>query len=88
MKIIEIKPLENGGHRNQTYTGIFGNVPKGWAVIPDSIAIPETFPFVDIEVDGQTVTAMTAGTIPEPEPEPEPEPSTDEVLNALLGVSE
>lgn len=25
---------------------------------------------------------------PEPEPDPEPEPTADEVLNALLGVSE
>ena len=86
MRIIEIAALPNGAHRNQT--GTFSAVPDGWAVIPGSISIPDTFPFVNIEVDGQTVTAMTEGTVPEPEPEPEPEPTTDEVLNALLGVSE
>lgn len=81
MIIIEITALDNGAHRNQT--GTFSTVPDGWAVIPDSIAIPDTFPFVIIEVDGQTVTSMTAGTVPEPEPEPEPEPSTEDRVAAL-----
>lgn len=78
MRIIEITALDNGAHRNQT--GTFSTVPSGWAVIPDGIAIPDTFPFVNIEVDGQTVTAMTAGTVPEPEPEPTPDPTTEEIL--------
>lgn len=86
MNIIEIQPLANGAHRNQT--GTFRTVPEGWAVIPASIDIPDTFPFVNIEVEGQTVTSMTAGIVPEPEPEPEPEPTDTEVLNALLGVTE
>ena len=79
MRIIEITALENGAHRNQT--GTFAVVPDGWAVIPESIAIPDTFPFVDLEVDGHTVTAMTAGTVPEPEPEPEP--TAEERIAAL-----
>lgn len=86
MLIIEIQPQENGAHRNQTCN--LSTVPEGWAVVPDSITVPETFPFVDIEVDGQTVISMTAGVVPEPEPEPEPEPTDTEVLNTLLGVSE
>ena len=86
MRIIEINALPNGAHRNQTISGVIP-VSDGWAVIPDTIYIPDTFPFVDIEVDGQTVTSMTAGIVPDPEPEPEPEPTTDDVLNALLGVS-
>lgn len=86
MRIIEIVALSNGAHRNQT--GTFSAVSDGWAVIPDDIPIPDTFPFVNIEVDGQTVTSMTAGTVPEPEPAPELEPTADEVLNALLGVNE
>lgn len=73
MRIIEIAALDNGAHRNQT--GTFSAVPDGWAVIPENIVMPDTFPFVDIEVDGQTVTSMTAGTVPAPEPEPEPEPT-------------
>lgn len=85
MIMIEIAPLSNGAHRNQTE---ISTIPDGWAVIPGDMTIPETFPFVNIEVDGKTVTSMTAGTVPEPEPEPEPEPTTDDVLNALLGVSE
>ena len=65
MRIIEIAALSNGAHRNQI--GTFSTIPDGWAVIPESIVIPDTFPFVSIEVDGQTVTSMTAGIIPIPD---------------------
>lgn len=86
MRIIEISPLENSAHRNQT--GTFSTINDGWAVIPPSMTIPDTFPFVGVEAENGVVTALTPGTVPEPEPEPEPEPTADEVLNALLGVNE
>ena len=73
MLIIEIEALENGAHRNQT--GTFRTIPEGWAKVPSSITIPDTFPFVNIEVENGVVTSMTAGVVPEPEPEPEPEPT-------------
>ena len=87
MRIIKIKALENGAHDNQN--GTLSYVPEGWAIIPDTIEIPDTFPFVNIEVEDGVVTKMTEGIVPEPTPMPEPErePSTDEVLNALLGVN-
>ena len=81
MKIIEIQPLANGAHRNQE--GGLRTVPEGWARIPDGMEIPETFPFVDIQVEGQTVTSMTAGIVPEPEPEPEPEPTLEDRVSTL-----
>ena len=81
MRIIEIAPLENGAHRNQN--GGVSSVPEGWAVISDSISIPDTFPFVDIEVADGVVTAMTAGTVPEPEPIPDPEPTAEERISSL-----
>lgn len=84
MFIIEIEPLDNGAHRNQT--GDFRTLPEGWAGVPSSTEIPDTFPFVNIEVENGVVTSMTAGVVPDPEPEPEPEPTDTEVLNALLGV--
>lgn len=74
MKIIEIKALENGAHNNQTSNAIT-SPPSGWAEVPAGMAVPETFPFVDIEVEGNVVTKMTAGAVPEPEPEPTPEPT-------------
>lgn len=88
MRIIEIKALGNGAHRNQE--GRLSYIPEGWAIVPNDIVIPETFPFVNIEVENGVVTKMTEGIVPEPTPiiEPIPEPSTDEILNALLGVSE
>ena len=86
MKLIEITALSNGAHRNQTYNG--STVPDGWAVIPDGMAVPDTFPFVNLTVDGQTVTSMTAGTIPEPEPEPDPEPTAEDITLDLLAEIE
>ena len=73
MLIIEIAALENGAHRNQT--GTFRTIPDGWAVVPDGMEIPDTFPFVNIEAEDGVVTSMTAGVVPEPEPEPTPEPT-------------
>lgn len=82
MIIIEIQPQSNGAHRNQT--GNFHAIPTGWALIPEDVPIPETFPFVDLVlvVEGSTVVTMTAGVVPEPEPEPEPEPTEMEQLRA------
>ena len=94
MRLIEIKTNENGSHSNKT---TFGNVsiPDGWAVIPDSFGELQNFPFGEItieEINGVlTVTGWTPGEMPEPEPVPEPvepEPTADDVLNALLGVTE
>ena len=74
MQIIEIKAVENGAHNNQTSDAIT-SPPPGWAEIPAGMAVPETFPFVEIEVEKNVVTKMTAGVVPEPEPEPTPEPT-------------
>ena len=86
MKIVEIKSLPNGGHRN--HCGNFARVPDEWAVIPEGMETPN-FPFGEVkaeEIDGvMTVTEWIPGTIPEPEPEPEAEPSVEDMLNALVG---
>jgi hypothetical protein len=86
MRIIEITALDNGAHRNQTFHGV---LPEGWAVIPDDMET-ENFPFGEVEVaevDGvMTVTKWTPGVMPEPEPIPEAEPTTEDILNAMLGV--
>ena len=75
MKIIEIEPLDNGAHRNQS--GDMRTVSEGWAVIPAEVYIPDSFPFVDIVVENGVVTAMTAREVPAPEPQP-PTPKTAE----------
>lgn len=58
MTIIEIQTLYNGAHRNQS--GSFLSVPEGWAVIPEDMEIPSTFPFVDIVVNDGVVAEITA----------------------------
>ena len=76
MRIIEIAPLDNGAHRNQSYPGF---VPDGWAVIRDDLET-ENFPFGEVEVEEvngvMTVTKWIPGEMPEPEPIPEPEEET------------
>lgn len=64
MNIIEINALTNGAHRNQSGANV---LPEGWAIIPDDIIIPKSFPFVDIEVDGNIVTSMMARELPKPD---------------------
>ena len=85
MQIIEITALPNGAHRNQE--GTFRTIPEGWAVVPEEMEIPETFPFVDIEAEVGVVTSMTAGTVPEPEPKPEPKPEPEYVTYAELAAA-
>lgn len=81
---------ENGGRDIQSNSSWSAN-PYGddYAVVPDDMyeAIWETRGFCDIELseDGTEVVSFTAREIPV-FPEPLPEPTTDDVLNALLGV--
>lgn len=82
MTIIELAPKKNGAHHNQTVSGKI-TVPDGWAVIPEDMEIPETFPFVNVEAQDGIVTALTPGTVPEPEPEPKPTPTVDERVEKL-----
>lgn len=60
MYVIKIEAYENGAHDNQDGLNF---IPEGYAVIPENIMIPSSYPFVDIEVeevDGvQTVISMT-----------------------------
>lgn len=78
MTIIEIQPQSNGAHRNQTVSGAVA-VPDGWAIIPADMAIPGTFPFVELVVEGNQVVGMEPGTVPEPET---PAPTETEQLRA------
>ncbi|MBQ7974358.1 MAG: hypothetical protein IJ300_01545 [Clostridia bacterium] len=55
MKIIEIKALENGSHRNQI--GNFNVIPDGWAVVPDDMETPN-FPFGEFEVADENVVVV------------------------------
>ena len=94
MTIIEIEPLDNGAHNNNTIYGADPAafpVPEGWAVVPDVMEIPDTFPFVDITVNKKktppVVTSMTPGVVPPPEPEPAPEPDEITLLASIAFVT-
>lgn len=76
MRIIEINALKNGAHRNQNHS--ISSVPDGWAVIPDDMNVPETFPFVDITAENGVVTSIVAGSVPDvPKPHSENEKETE-----------
>lgn len=81
MRIIEIAAQENGAHRNQT--GEFIKVPDGWAIVPDDMKIPDTFPFVNLTVNDGVVASMTEGDVPEYEAEPE-EPTQLDIIEAQV----
>lgn len=89
MRIVKIEKLENSAHDNQTIDRVI-NVPEGWAVIPDDMETPN-FPFGDFTtgiINGlMTVTSWTPGVVPETPPI-ERKPTVNEILNAMLGVSE
>lgn len=70
MFMIEIAALDSGAHKNQTF---HGTLPAGWAIIPDGLTIPATFPFVDVEASDGIVTKLTEREIPETPDLPEPE---------------
>lgn len=90
MTIIEIQPQSNGAHRNQTIQGGMA-CPEGWAIIPADVPIPATYPFVTLTVEGQTVTGMEPGVVPEPEipapTEAEQLRADIDYLAAMAGVS-
>jgi len=86
MRIIKIQAEENGGHDNQTINGNIP-VPDGWVIIPDDMEVPLSFPFVTFHYRKGVVTDMSPLPIPAPEP-PNDEPDPNDVLNALLGVTE
>lgn len=88
MHIIEIAPLGNGAHSNQTIYGVTPEdfpVPEGWALIPEGMEIPDSYPFVGVEAENGVVTRLTPGVVPEPGPEPERGYTEADLLSALLG---
>ena len=103
MNIILKEAYENGAYSPiQTWDSL--PIPETHAVVPDTLDTAifyeyNGFVFLTIKkIDGvDTVTKMEANvlgwedwkaSLPEPEPEPIPEPTADEILNAMLGVTE
>lgn len=82
MHMIEISALENGAHRNQTYSG---KLPSGWAVVPLDLVPLENFPFGKVEAEEingvMTMTKWTPGEMPEVE-----EPTKSETGETELSV--
>jgi len=84
IRLIEIEPLENGGHRNQTSSNDNLCI-DGWAVLSPEIELPDSFPFVEIMVEGGVVTSIIGGVAPAP---PAPEISNTELMLEMLADHE
>lgn len=86
MRVVEIAALPNGGHRNQTSSGLSA-VPAGWAVVPEEMGTAN-FPFGDLtveNVDGvPTVTGWVPGVVPKPEA---PEETDGDITAAQLAAA-
>lgn len=92
--IIQRDANETGSRSNQTWSGLVPPEGYVWTTEEDIMNVYVPFMgFVNLEIDGDTVTKMTGNQElldkwknehPDPEPQ-EPEPTTDDVLNALIG---
>lgn len=82
MLIVELAPLSNGAHRNQSGPPV--TPPKGWAVVPPELEAKclSYLPFVNLEVGNGQIVGVSQGEIPPPEPEPEPPVDPMEQLRA------
>lgn len=87
MRIVEIKPLSNGAHRNQSNN--LDKIPNGWAVVPNDLEV-ENFPFGDLKAERingiMTVTKWIAGI--KPESEQKYTPTDSERISALEAAVE
>ena len=84
MLIVEISPLPNGAHRNQS--GNIKTIPKGWASVPGELEAQAIsyLPFINLTiVDGQ-ITNVSQGETPPPEELPPPTMTTEEAMLDLL----
>ena len=88
-KFIKIEPFDNGAHDNYTINSELEQT-EGWAVIPDDMEVPDTFPFVNIKVKDGIVTEMTPGAVHKAEPLPVTEMekirADIDYLSAIMGV--
>lgn len=74
MILVSILSVDDHGKHN-TITGNNLMIYTGYALIPNGMALPTSFPYVDIEVQNKVVTKMTPLPVPEPTPEPTPAPT-------------
>lgn len=86
MILISILPMDEYGKHN-TITGNNLMVYPGYALIPDSMALPASFPYVDVEVRNKVVTKMTPLPVPDPMPEPTPEPTQLDRIEAQVAYT-
>ena len=61
MRIIEIEPIVGTSFHRNLETETLSVIPEGWAIIPDNLELPTSFPQVNItlEQDGKTVATLS-----------------------------
>ena len=90
MYIIAIEPLENNLHLIESQSHRKSVWVDGYIEIPSKLVeeVTATGGYCDLVIEDGVLVGVTPTEKPEPEPAPEPEPTTEELLNAMLGVSE
>ena len=74
MVLISTSPIDEHG-KHSYITGNNLMTYPGYVRVPDSMDIPASFPYVDVEIRDKVVTRMMPLPVPEPTPEPTPAPT-------------
>lgn len=86
MVLVSILPVDEHGKHN-TITGNNLMIYPGYALIPNGMAFPASFPYADIEVRDKVVTKMTPLPVPDPTPEPTPAPTQLDRIEAQVAYT-
>lgn len=86
MILVSILPVDDHGKHN-TITGNNLMIYPGYALIPNGMVLPTSFPYVDIEVRNKVVIKMTPLPVPDPTPEPTLEPTQLDRIEAQVAYT-
>ena len=88
--IIKIEPTENNFHPFESQSHRTKCWQDGYIAVPPELVeeVVATGGYCDLIIEDGVLVSVTPTEKHEPEPVPEPEPTTDDILNALLGVTE
>lgn len=78
MRAIKIEANANGSHENMVFDHPI-HMPPGWALIPDDVEIPNSFPFVDVEIQDGLVVRLAVREIEVPDEQPKTPSRLDEI---------
>lgn len=88
--IIKTEPLENNFHPFESQSNRTKCWMDGYIAVPPNLVekVVATGGYCDLIIEGGVLVGVTPTEKHGPDPVTEPDPTTDDILNALLGVTE